>query len=123
MSRVWNSVWKASSRPRVQRLFRAVAPKHFAGRFLNAHLSKELREKLKTRSIRVRKGDSVRVLSGSFSKRDGVVERVDVKNGAVFIGGVDRVKKNGGKVPYPIIVSRIVITGLKSDPRRSANAS
>src|SRR3990167_7486731 len=105
MSRVWNSVWKASSRPRVQRLFRAVAPKHFAGRFLNAHLSKDLREKMKTRSIRVRKVDTVKIVSGSFEKKEGVVERVDVKKGIIFVGGVERVKKNGGKIPYPIIIS------------------
>lgn len=120
---VWNRSWMGSSRPRVQRLLRFSAPKHFAGRFLNAHLSRELRAKLKSRSIRVRKGDSVRVVSGSFARRDGVVERVDVMNGTVFIGGVERVKKNGGKIPYPVMVSRIVVTGLKSDPRRSADAS
>ena len=56
-------------------------PLHLKGKFLVAHLVKDLRLKYGKRNARVRVGDKVRVLRGTFKGREGKVERVDTKNG------------------------------------------
>ncbi len=122
MAQQWKRSLKSSRKPRSQRLYRIKAPMHITGHNLNAHLSKELREKLKTRSLRVRKGDTVKIISGQFKGKSGTVERVIPGNAKIFIGGVELVKKNGGKIQYPIIPSKVVITEIKEDKRRTANA-
>jgi len=68
------------------------------GKFLGAHLYKDLRKKYGTRSVRVRKGDEVKVLRGSFKGKTGKVSIVDVKNSRVTIDGIQNKKKDGTKV-------------------------
>lgn len=113
--------WKASSQARKQRKYRYNAPLHIKGKFLAAHLVKELREKHGLRSIRVRVGDKVRVLRGTFRGREGRVERVDVRNGHVYVAKVEQVKKDGAtKVPYPLQPSNVMIVEFDTSDKRRA---
>ena len=110
--------WLSSIQPRKQRKYRLNAPLHRKGKMVNVHLSKELRKKYGTRSVRVRKGDKVMVMSGQFKGKSGTVDRVDVQREKIFVTGVENVKKDGAKVLYPLHPSKIMITTLYTDDKK-----
>lgn len=110
--------WSRSTQKRKQRKFRANAPKHVAGRFLNANLSKDLRAKHSRRSLRVRTGDEVEVLRGSFKGKKGQVDSVDTGKQKLLVRGVELVKRDGSRTPLAVAVSNVRITKLTEDKRR-----
>ncbi len=115
----WSSTWKASKKPSKQRKYVYNAPLHVRSSFPSSHLSKDLRASLKCRSLRVRKGDKVKVLRGQFKGKTGAVDRIDTKRMKVFIAGLEFVKKEGQKVLYPIHPSKLLIqVADTSDKRR-----
>ncbi|MDD9953976.1 MAG: 50S ribosomal protein L24 [Candidatus Woesearchaeota archaeon] len=120
MKKAYSPAWKASTQTRKQRKFRYNAPLHVRGKFLAAHLAKELREKHKKRSLRVRTGDTVRVLRGEFKGREGKVDRVDLSKGRLFIAKVERIKPDGAtKVQIGFSASNVMLVELdKSDKKR-----
>ena len=119
MKMEWSKCWKSSKKPRKQRLFSCNAPAHVKGKLLASHLSAELREKHGHRSLRVKKGDKVKVLRGQFKSKTGVVERVEPGKMKVFITGIEYVKKDGGKFLYGIHPSNLIITEIDvADKRR-----
>lgn len=94
-------------------------PLHIRSKRLVAPLSEELRSKLGIKRVRVRKGDRVLIVRGSFKGHEGRVVGVDVKRGRVFVEGAVLRKADGTEVPYPIHPSKIVILELDlSDKRR-----
>jgi len=109
----WSKHWKASSQPRKQRKYRCNAPLHVKHKFMRTHLSKELIKKYNTRNIILRKGDKVKIVRGQFKSKIGLVSKVDLKKGVVFIEGAERTKKNGAKVPCPIHPSNLIILSLE----------
>lgn len=115
----FSTSWKESTQPRKQRKYRFNAPLHVKQRFLQVHLLKDLRTKYGARNCRVRVGDKIKVLRGSFAKKEGKVERVSIKYGRVYVTGLDYIKKNGKKVLIPFEPSNLMITELDlSDKRR-----
>lgn len=119
MKSKFSKSWNSSKQPRKQRKFRFNAPLHILSTFLSVNLSKELRQKYTKRSIRVRKGDQVKLISGQYKKKVGTVDRVDLKNTKVYVSGVDYVKKDGTKSPYPVNPSNLQIIKLDlSDKKR-----
>jgi large subunit ribosomal protein L24 len=118
MKQEFSTHWISSTQPRKQRKYRYNAPLHVKGTFLHAHLSKELRAKHNTRSIRLRTGDEVKVLRGQFAGKSGKVERVDVYFTRVFVSGMESLKRDGTKKPYPLQPSKLLITKLADDKRR-----
>lgn len=87
---------------------------------MGAHLSPELRKQLAMRALRVRKGDTVKVMRGQFRKKEGKVERVDTGAGKVFVAGAETVKRDGTKALSPIDPSNLLIIKMSEDPRRTA---
>ena len=118
MKKDFSSEWIRSKQPRKQRKYIHNAPLHIKGKFMAAHLSKDLMKKYNRRSIRVRKGDKVILLRGQFKKKKGNVERVDLKKSRVYISGVEMIKKDGTKVFYPIHPSNLVVTELNLDDKK-----
>ena len=115
----FSTTWKSSSKPKKQRKYRTNAPLHIKGKFLHAHLSSQLSKKHGKRTIRVRKGDRVKVMKGQFKEKTGKVEIVDMKKAKVTIAGIEIQKKDGTKTKYPISSSNIMITELSlSDKKR-----
>lgn len=98
--------------PRKQRKRRAQAPLHARGAFVHVHLSKDLRAKLKHRAVRVRKGDKVKVLRGSFAGKEGKILSVNLREGKVAIEGLTRRKARGQEVSVPVDPSNIVLTEM-----------
>jgi large subunit ribosomal protein L24 len=118
MKTFWSPKWKASKKPGKQRKYRYNAPLHIKGKFVSSHLAKELRQKYKVRSLRVRKGDKVKVLVGKFKGQSGKVERVDIKKSKIYIAKMELIKKDGTKKQVAIEPSNVMITELYLDDKR-----
>lgn len=108
---------------RKQRAYVREAPAHISGDFVSAHLSKELKQKHKCRSIRLRVGDKVKIMRGSFRNKTGKVDRINVKAQKIYITGIELTKRDGSKAMCPIHPSNILIQEPDlSDKRRIGGA-
>lgn len=114
----WNTNWKRSKNPSKQRKYTRNAPSHVRTTLLGSHVSKELRQTVKHRSLRVRKGDKVKVLRGQHKGKTGTVDRVDTTRNKVYIGGIDIPKKDGSKTLVPIHPSNVTIQELEGKDKR-----
>ncbi|MEM4637594.1 MAG: 50S ribosomal protein L24 [Candidatus Woesearchaeota archaeon] len=121
MKNKFSKKWNSSKKPNKQRKFRFNAPLHIKGKFLNAHLSKELRKKYNKRSLRIRVGDKVRILRGQFKKQEGKVEEVDVKKSIIYVSKIEHIKRDGTKARYPIQPSNVMLIELAEEKKRFKN--
>jgi large subunit ribosomal protein L24 len=122
MKSKFSTSWKSSKLPRKQRKYRANALLHTKHKFLNAHLSKSLREKYGKRSLPLRKGDDVLIMRGSFKKKKAKVDSVNVKNSILTLSGIQRTKKDGTKVAVKFSPSSLQIQELSLDDSKRINA-
>lgn len=102
-----------SSQPRKVRkrqLYRA--PLHIKSKQLVAPLSEELRKEHGVKRVRVRTGDTVLIVRGSFRGHEGKVVKVLVKKGRIFVEGATRVRSDGREIYVPIHPSKVVVTKL-----------
>jgi len=84
-----------------------------------SHLAEDLMLRYKRRSIQVIRGDTVKIMRGSYKGRIGKVRKVDVKNQRIEVEGITITKVDGKSVPYPIHASNVLITKLNlTDPWR-----
>jgi len=114
----FSSSWISSIQPRKQRKYRYNAPVHIKRKFLGSTLSKELRKKHGIRSISVVTGDKVLIMRGQYKKQEGKVDKVNVKEGKVFVTGAERDKKDGSKSMYPLNASNLMITELNLNDKK-----
>jgi large subunit ribosomal protein L24 len=91
------------------------AYKHIRDKAVSSNLANNLREQYGRRSMRVIKGDSIKVLRGEYSGIEGKVEKVNTKRATLAIEGVQREKIRGGNVKVPIHASNVQIVALKLD--------
>jgi len=101
-----------SKKPRKQRKFLYNAPLHLRRKMLAAHLSKELKEKYKIRSLPVRVGDEVEVMRGKFKGRKGKIVKVDTKKLRVYVEGITIKKSSGQERLFPLHPSKLKIIKL-----------
>ncbi|MGC8662549.1 MAG: 50S ribosomal protein L24 [Candidatus Micrarchaeia archaeon] len=103
-----------SSKRRKQRKQRFSAPLHIMQKFAHAHISKELAGKLgiKRRSIEVRRGDTIKVMSGAQKGKSGKVSKVNLRKGFVYVEGITRKTIKGKEIMIPIRASKVYITDL-----------
>jgi len=86
---------------------------------MSAPLSRELRARFKRRALPVRKGDTVRVLSGSFVGREERVAKLDRRAYSVTLDNVTLKTAEDKLKPLSIRTSHLVITRLNlADPWR-----
>ena len=107
-----------SSQPRKQRKARYNAPSHVNTKYLNAPLSEALKEQYKKKTLRVIKGDTVKVTRGDFVGSEGVVDAVDTGKSKIVVHGVSSTKADGTEVPRAIDASNVQLTKLKLDDER-----
>lgn len=120
----FSKTWKSSSKPKKQRKYAIQAPLHIKGRMLKSHLTKDLKEKYNKRATRVIKGDKVKIMTGNFKGKIGLVEKVYVKTQKIEIAGIESTKRDGSKSKYPIHVSNLMIIELNlNDKRRKEKLS
>lgn len=109
-----------SSKPRKQRLYRYTAPMHARQKFLNVHISKELSKKLgiKKRTIELRKGDTVKVMSGSHKGKSGKVNDVNLATNRINIEGIIRKNAKSKELFISIYSSNVYLTDLDTTDKR-----
>jgi large subunit ribosomal protein L24 len=97
------------------------APKHIRDKSICSTLTDDLREQYNRRSIRVIKGDTVRVMRGEYTGIEGKVEKVNTRRGTLSIEGVQREKVRGGNVKVQIHSSNVRVSGLNLDDKYRQN--
>lgn len=107
-----------SRQPRKQRKALFNAPLHKRQKLVSAPLSPELREKYGVRSLPVRKGDTVRVLRGTWAGHEGKVVRVDLRRARIYIDGITVRKADGTPRFYPVHPSKVMIISLDTGDKR-----
>ena len=101
-----------SKQPRKQRKARFQAPLHVRHKLMGVTLSEELRERYETRSLPVKKGDTVLVMRGDFKEQEGKVEKVDLKHYRLLIDGVSVQKPDGNQIYHPVHPSNVMMVEL-----------
>lgn len=101
-----------SIQPRKQRKMIYNQPLHKMRKSIRVHLSRELLEKYALRSMVLRKGDTVKVIRGSFKGHVGSVAKVFPRRRLVSIDGATITKADGKKKPKLFNFSNLVITKL-----------
>jgi large subunit ribosomal protein L24 len=97
-------------------------PKHQRDKMIGSTLADNLRQQYGRRSVRVIKGDSIRVMRGEYRGVEGKVEKVNTENGTLQIEGVQHEKIRGGQVKVPIHASNVMVTSLKMDDKYRQSA-
>ncbi len=110
----------ASRQPRKKRLAQYKAPLHARRKTVHAHLSKELRARLGTRTAQVRKGDTVKIVRGDSRKLSGKVVEVDVSRGRIFVEKIVQKKQSGKEILVPIQPSNVMITETQREAKTRA---
>jgi large subunit ribosomal protein L24 len=96
-------------------MFYKLISKHKREKLLGANLSENLRKQHNKRSMRVIKGDTVRILRGEYVGVEGKVEKVNTERSTLSIEGVQREKIRGGKVKVQIHASNVQIISVNTD--------
>jgi large subunit ribosomal protein L24 len=96
-------------------MFYKLISKHKREKLLGANLSENLRKQHNKRSMRVIKGDTVRILRGEYVGVEGKVEKVNTESSTLSIEGVQREKIRGGKVKVQIHASNVQIISVNTD--------
>ena len=102
-------------------MFYKLISKHKRDKFLGANLSENLREQHNKRSMRVIKGDTVRILRGEYVGIEGKVEKVNTEKSTLSIEGVQREKIRGGNVKVQVHASNVQIISLNTDDHYRIN--
>jgi len=100
-----------SKKPRKQRKARFTAPLHHRQCMVAVHLSKELKQKLKTkrRNLPVKEGDKVKIMRGEHAGKSGKVSKVEVRYGKVYVEGIIVKRGKGGESLIPIDPSKLLL--------------
>jgi large subunit ribosomal protein L24 len=107
------------TKPGKNRKFRYNAPHHARRKFLSAPLSPSLKTQYGTRSMPVRRDDTVTITKGDRELTEGKVIKVDMKRGKLYLEGVTRTRMDGSTVQIPIRPENVMITRLiLDDPKR-----
>lgn len=106
-----------SSKPSKVRKRFFVSPLHVKSIKLSSSLSKELNSKYGVGSLRLRKGDVVKVMRGEYKDVEGKITGLYTKSGKVTIEGVTREKTAGGTSPFKIHASKLMVVNLNLDDR------
>ena len=108
-----------TTQPRKQRKALFTADTFERHKRMAVPLSRELRTRYGRRQIAVRKGDTVRILSGSYRGREERVARVDLRAYSVTLDNVTGKTADAKLKPLPIRPSHLLLTRLNlADPWR-----
>jgi large subunit ribosomal protein L24 len=122
MKQKFSKHWIGSKQPRKQRKYRANVPNHLKHKLMSANLSKELRTKHGKRNFPIRKEDNVRIMKGEFKGKVGKIDVIDTKKLRVGIAGINRTKKDGGKVAVWFDASNLQIKELYLEDKQRKKA-
>lgn len=103
---------KSTSPKKQRRWLYKTSKLHDRHRLLKANLSQDLRKKYGKRSLRVRKGDKVKIMRGDLKTHEGKVTKVDMKKLVINVEGATIKKTDGTEVSTAVKPSNIQIIGL-----------
>ena len=103
------------SKTRLQQIY--AAPAHRRSRNVGANLSPDLRTQYGIRSIRVKEGDSVKVMRGEYKGIEGKINKVHAKEGRLAIEGIQREKVRGGNIAVLIHASKVMVVALNLEDK------
>jgi large subunit ribosomal protein L24 len=101
-----------TTKPRKQRYTLYNAPLHVKRKGIASHLAENLLLKYDRRSIPVVKGDTVKIMRGSYRGHEEKISKVNVRDQTVEIEGVMLSTAKGNKIAKPIHASTLLITKL-----------
>ena len=101
-----------SRQPRKQRKAVFSAHQFARRRLLSVPLSKELRARYGRRQLPVRKGDTVRVLRGSYEGQEERVAKVDTRGRTITLDNITVKKADAKLKPLPVAPNHLVLTRL-----------
>ncbi|KYK23957.1 hypothetical protein AYK25_00915 [Thermoplasmatales archaeon SM1-50] len=101
-----------SKKPRKQRYILYNAPLHKKRKWISSHLAENLLLKYDRRSVPVVKGDTVKIMRGSFRGHEDKIVKVNVRDQTVEVEGVTITTAKGTKIAKPIHASTLLITKL-----------
>ena len=108
----------SSSKPvKVRKVLANSSTKDKALKLARAMLSTNLKAKYATNSVRVRPGDSVKLVRGGYAGVEGKIQKVFPQEGRVTVEGVTREKIAGGTTPLRIHTSNVVVTNLNLEDK------
>jgi large subunit ribosomal protein L24 len=86
-----------------------------------SNLSSNLKKEHNRKSLRIVKGDSVKIMRGEYKGVEGKVEKLNTVKGRLSIEGVQREKIKGGQVKVQIHASNVRIMSLQLDDKYRKN--
>jgi large subunit ribosomal protein L24 len=86
-----------------------------------SNLSSNLKKEYNRKSLRIVKGDSVKIMRGEYKGVEGKVEKLNTIKGRLSIEGVQREKIKGGQVKVQIHASNVRIISLHLDDKYRKN--
>ena len=92
-----------------------------ASKQLSCTLSKELRKKYGKRSVRIKEGDTAKIIRGEFAGVDGKVTKISVADRGVNIEGVKKEKLKGDKFDVYVHTTNIILTALETEDKWRIN--
>jgi large subunit ribosomal protein L24 len=98
--------------PRKQRKLLHNAPAHLRHKLMAAPLSPQLTASKSTKTLPVRKGDTVRIMRGDNKGFEGKISRVDLKHYRIYLEGLTREKVDGTAIFLPVHPSKVMIKNL-----------
>lgn len=107
-------------KPDSERKKRYNVPLHRSRKYLKVHLSKKLKEKnkIRKRSMLLKKGDSVRVMKGKHKGKEVKVAKVKYKKIKVYLEGLSKRTARGREMPMAFHPSNLEITALSERKKK-----
>ena len=92
---------------------------HHQKRVMRAHVADDLMEKFDIWTVRIHKGDTVKIMRGGYAGHTAKVTDVDTKKRVIYIEKVTSIKSDGKETPRPVHPSNVLVTKLDlTDPYR-----
>lgn len=118
MSQEWKKSWKNSEKPEKQRKYRRNAPYHHQKKFISVHLAPDVRDRVGTRSLPIRKGDKAEIMRGDWEGLSGRVEEVNYQDQKVELEDIERERVDTSDARISLEPSNLKITKLNLDDDR-----
>ena len=91
------------------------SPHHIKSKVVRARLSEDLINEYGQHTVRVKKGDGVKIMRGEYSGVEAKVSAVHVNTSRLDVAGIKQEKITGGEAQVGIHSSKVLITTLNLD--------
>ncbi len=108
----------SSKAPKKQRRRIYKSPLHSRRNMLKCRLDEFLQEEYGIRSMRIKKGDLVRIMRGQFRDTEGKVIAVDYRNIRVHLENATVTRADGKEAQIPMHPSNLMLVKLELDDDR-----